>query len=62
MLRNLIIIFAAASLILCLLSPVLYFLGQMDLDHYKTMLLAGTAVWFVCAAFLAADKKNRATP
>jgi hypothetical protein len=34
----------------------------MDLDHYKTMLLAGTAVWFVCAAFLAADKKNRATP
>jgi len=34
----------------------------MGLDQYKSTLLAGTAVWFVCAAFLAASKKRNSTP
>lgn len=62
MIRNVIVIIAVASLILCLLSPVLYFLGRMDPDRYKSILLAGAAVWFVCAAFLAAGRKSSPTP
>ncbi len=40
---------ALLSLILCLAAPVLYFLGRVDLAHYKTMLAIATAGWFFFA-------------
>jgi len=50
--RTLLVVASAASLALCLAAPILYLLARIGDRDYKTMLLAGTIGWFLCAAAL----------
>lgn len=40
---------AAVSLIVCIVAPVRYFWGDLSVDGYKDLFLAGTVGWFVFA-------------
>ena len=53
------VILAALSLGTCLAAPLLFFAGRMDAAGYKTLLLAASLGWFVCAVFLVARRKSR---
>jgi hypothetical protein len=49
---------AALSLILCLVAPVLHFLGRMDIAGYKVMLASASAGWFIFATAWAMRPKK----
>ena len=40
---------AGASLIVCMAAPAQHFWGDLSLDGYKNLFLAGTVGWFVFA-------------
>lgn len=48
--RLLLRIAALLSLALCLLFPLLYFLGQMDEPGFKNALALSSLAWFLFAA------------
>ena len=52
--RGLLLLVGAGSLVVCLAASVFYILGRFDDRGYKTVLLAGTIVWFLCAGALTA--------
>ncbi len=41
---------ALVSLAACLVAPVMYFVGRVEIDSYKTIFLIASLVWFVAAA------------
>ena len=41
---------ALVSLVACLVAPVLYFAGRVEIDSYKTVFLIASIAWFVAAA------------
>ncbi len=41
---------ALVSLAACLVAPVMYFVGWVEIDSYKTIFLIASLVWFVAAA------------
>ena len=38
------------SLAACLVAPVMYFAGRVEMDSYKTVFLIASVAWFVAAA------------
>jgi len=49
---------AALSLVLCLVAPVLHFLGMMDMASYRVMLASASAGWFIFATAWALRPKK----
>ena len=46
------------SLVLLVVSPVLYYQGRIDLPQNKLLLLIATIVWFATASFWIGTKKE----
>jgi len=46
------------ALIVLMLGATLYFLGKVDLDTNKHILLAGTALWFAVTPFWMKSKSG----
>ena len=43
-------IVALASLAACLVAPVMYFAGRVEIDSYQTVFLIASIAWFVAVA------------
>ena len=41
---------ALVSLAACLVAPVMYFAGRVEIDSYKAVFLIASIAWFVAAA------------
>ena len=41
---------ALVSLAACLVAPVMYFVGWVEIDSYKTVFLIASIAWFVAVA------------
>jgi len=41
---------ALVSLAACLVAPVMYFVGRVEIDSYKTVFLIASIAWFVAVA------------
>jgi hypothetical protein len=55
------ILFALISLIslaLCLISPVLYFIGKFSERNYKLVFLVASIAWFIFATLGTREKKK----
>ena len=50
MIKPLASVVALVSLAVCLVAPVMYFVGQVEIDSYKTVFLIASLAWFVAAA------------
>jgi hypothetical protein len=61
MLRAILGLLALASLLACLVLPVMYFRGSLDNQHYKDLFVVVSAAWFVFAIWWAAAGKRRAS-
>lgn len=47
------------SLVLCLISPVLFFLGCIEETLYKAVFLIASASWFILATIWAEQRKKK---
>jgi hypothetical protein len=55
--RTLLMILAAAGLILTLVPSILTFVGSIDVQMNKWLMLLGMILWFATASFLIKAKK-----
>jgi len=46
------------SLILCLATPIIYFLGKISEENYKLIFLLASIAWFVFATLWATKRKK----
>lgn len=51
-------ILAITSLILCLVSPLLHFLGKYSIETYKWIFFFSSLSWFVFATLWASKRKK----
>ncbi|MBX7259638.1 MAG: hypothetical protein K1Y02_24995 [Candidatus Hydrogenedentes bacterium] len=56
--RNLLMAVSILALVVLMLGPTLYFLGKVDLETNKHILLAGTVLWFVVTPFWMKEKSG----
>jgi len=49
MIRKVCLWMAILSLLACLATPLLYFLGRMEMSTYKALLAVATGSWFIFA-------------
>lgn len=55
--RTILSILAAAGLILTLIPSILTFIGSIDIQVNKWLMLIGMVLWFATASFLIKPKK-----
>ena len=60
MLRALLLIIACGGMAACVVAPILYFFGRIDVKTYQDAFLAGSLIWFVFAAWWGTRRKDRA--
>ncbi len=53
---------AILSLLACLATPLLHFLGRMEMSTYKALLAAATVGWFVFATTWATRPEKKHPP
>ena len=56
MIKPIAFIAAVVSLAVCLLAPVLYFAGRIEVEGYKTIFLIASIAWFVAATVYDAQR------
>ncbi len=50
MIKPLASVVALVSLAVCLVAPVMYFAGRVEIESYKTVFLIASLAWFVAVA------------
>lgn len=58
--KAILVLFALASLLVCLALPVMHFQGNLDNQTYKDYFLIASAAWFLFAISWVAKKQGRA--
>jgi hypothetical protein len=57
--RKIMAILAIVSLSLCLIFPIVHFLGKINAAAYKSGFLLASAAWFIFATLWITSPKNR---
>ena len=47
MLRVLLLVVALCGMAACVLAPIFYFFGRIDVNTYQDSFLAGSVIWFL---------------
>ena len=58
MVKAIALVAAVVSLAVCLVAPVLYFAGRIEVEDYKTVFLVASIGWFVAATVYDAQRQR----
>ena len=59
MFRVLLLVVALCGMAACVLAPIFYFFGRIDVNTYQDSFLAGSVIWFVFATWWGAKGKRK---
>ena len=58
MIKPIALVAALVSLAACLVAPVLYFAGRVEVESYKTVFLIASIAWFIAATVYDAQRQR----